>query len=501
VSARNSRQQERSDVSGRGAIRLDDLGLRLPKDPAAPPYAEVRGVGQFNPLLDESHTSLTLQSNCERAWYLGSGLAPGVPEEERRILRTLSSYLGGLGVAVHDGIRRVLEAQRERLNPEGRVLKSSTSHDFARILEDAAEMFAFMEGDSWSEAFPNGRADREHPRYREHLKLKYDLVGSSDPAHVAVPSDSPDHSTYKRQGENLVQALKNWYELFYLDTGEVFRHDPRQLIPPGGLQRIDPALILEVEEKNISYAKQDAFEILALGGLAIPYYELEVPVQTPPVREIAERGLPARFTFRIKTVLDFVYLTFTQRGEPRLVAMDWKTNRIDPHSGKPALVAQEEHAIQLKHYALYLMQRYRDVFQRFEPEIQRSFERTHRPRLELPRELTADMIYLGDAYIGGEGFSAPYRFRPTCAADLDLDSFVKMLRGRLGAKVDKFSSVYPPVSDALKWAPTGLESDSCGSCNQAPLCPDAPAIVREEWPASCSDMLSRLKHPGRIPLV
>jgi len=501
VPPRNSQQQGLNDISGRGAIRLDDLGLRLPKTTDGVAYAEVRGVGQFNPLLDESHTSLTLQGNCERAWYLGSGLASQVPEEERRILRTLSSYLGGLGVVVHDGIRRVLEAQRERLNPEGRVLKSSSLHDFSRILEDASELFAFMEGDSWSESFPNGRSDREHPRYREHLKLKHSLVGNADPAHIALPSDSPDHSAYKRQGENLIQALKNWYDLFYLDTGGFFKQDPRQLVPAGGLQRIDPALILEVEEKNISYAKQDAFEILALGGLAIPYYEVEVPVKNPPVRELAERGLSAQCTFRVKTVLDFVYLTFTRSGEPRLVAMDWKTNRLDPHSGMPALVAQEEHAVQLKHYALYLMQRYKDVFQRFEPEIARAHERARLPRPALPRELTADMIYLGDVYIGGEELSVPYRFRPTCAADLDLDSFVKMLRGRLAAKVEKFASVYPPSSDMSKWAPTGLEANACGACNQAPLCPDAPAIVREEWPASCSDMLSRLKHPGRVPLV
>lgn len=497
-----AKQQPRDDeLAGRGALRLDELGLTLPRKPDEPPLAPVKGRSAFNPVLDESHTSLGIQENCERAWYLGSGLAPGISPEEQRILRTLSSYMGGLGVVVHDGIRRVLEAHREKLNPEGRVLKSSTPHDFGTILEAVAERFAFMEGDSWNEAFPDGRAGRDHPRYREHLKLKHSLVGGQNPDQVTLPTDSPDHFSYKRHAENLGQALRTWYDAFFLDPDDIFKHDPRHLIPPGGLKRIDPALIFEVEEKNISYAKHDAFEILALGGLSIPYYEIEVPVKSPPIPELARRGLPALFTFRVKTVLDFVYLTFTPNGDPRLVAMDWKTNRLDPFSGMPTHMTQEEHATQLKHYALYLMQRYRDVFDRFKPEIRRSFERTGRPMPQLPKELTADMVYLGDVYLAGDELAAPYRFRPVCAADLDLDSFVRSLRSRLASKVAKFSNVDPPLSDISRWAPNGLELDTCKNCNQAPLCPDVPTDIRSEWPVSSAEMLARLKQPGRIPLA
>jgi len=497
-----AKQQPRDDeVASRGALRLDQLGLTLPQRPGDPPMAPVKGRSAFNPVLDESHTSLAIQEHCERAWYLGSGLAAGVNAEEQRILRTLSSYMNGLGVVVHDGIRRVLESHREKLNPEGRVLKSSSPHDFGAILEAVAERFAFMEGDSWNEAFLDGRTDRDHPRYREHLKLKHRLLGDQNPAQSSLPADSPDHFAYKQHAENLVQALHTWHQAFFLDRDDIFRHDPRHLIPPGGLRNIDPALIFEVEEKNISYAKHDAFEILALGGLSIPYYEIEVPVRNPPIPELARRALPALFTFRVKTVLDFVYLTFTPSGEPRLVAMDWKTNRLDPFSGAPARISQEEHATQLRHYALYLMQRYRDVFERFKPEIQRSFERTSRPMPHLPKELTADMVYLGDVYLAGEQLAAPYRFRPVCAADLDLDSFVRTLRGRLASKVAKFSSVDPPLSDMGRWAPNGLELETCRNCNQAPLCTEAPSEIRAEWPASSAEMLARLKQPGRIPLA
>lgn len=500
MSARNARKSE-DETSSRGCTKLDELGLHLPRRPTDPQLADVKAHNVFHPVLDESHTGLNIQSSCERAWYLGSGIAPGIPPEEHRILRSLSSYLGGLGIAVHDGIRRILDAHRERLNPEGRVLKSAAPYDFEKIRQAVVKRFDFMEEDSWSESFPNGRADRDHPRFREHLKLKHSLVGKENPARITLPHDSPDRGTYDKHRESLEQALKNWHELFYLDREDVFKHDPRHLIPAGGLKHIDPALVLEVEEKNISYAKYDSFEILGLGGLSIPYYEIEVPITNPPVQELAQRGLDARFLFRVKAVLDFVYLTFTPQGAPRLVAMDWKTNRLDEFSGKPALIVQEEHTTQLKHYALYLMQRYRDVFTRFEPEIQRAFARAHRPMPELPKELTTDMVFLGDAYLSGDDLSAPYRFRPVCAADLDLDAFVGSVRGRLAAKVAKFTSLWPAASDMGQWAPTGLERGTCQTCNQAPLCPDAPSDVREEWPASSADMLSRLKHPKRIPLV
>lgn len=484
-----------NDISGRGSITLDQLGLKLPPLPSGATPAEVRPKGAFSPVLDESHTSLMLQERCERAWFLGSGIAPGINEMEQRLLRSLSSYMNGLGAVVHEGIRRVLDAHREKLNPEGRVLKSPTDYDFSRISEALLERFSFMEGDSWTENFPNGRADYDHPRFREHVKLKANIVSRSNPAHIQLPETSPDAHQYKRCRETLQQALVNWHELMYIDRGDLFRHDPRSLVPAGGLKQIDPALILEVEEKNVAYFKQDPFQILSMGGLSIPYYEVEAQVEHPPVPELARREIPARFTFRIKAVLDFVYLTFTPDDRPRLVAMDWKTNTLDEHSGRPALVAQEEHTTQLKHYALYLMQRYSNVFQRFEPEIRRAFERSGRTPPKLPSELTADMVFLGDVYLSGKEISAPRRFRPVCAADLDLDTFIHSLRQRLVAKVGKFSSISPPVSTLSQWAPTGLEAGQCQGCNQASLCPSAPADVKSTWPASTVALLSSLKHP------
>ena len=484
-----------SDLSGRGCLTLDQLGLKLPPPVSGPAPAEVKPRGAFSPVLDESHTSLMLQESCERAWFLGSGLAPGIDEREQRLLRSLSSYMTGLGTAVHEGIRRVLDAHREKLNPEGRVLKSPTSYDFDRISESVMEHFSFMEGDSWTESFPNGRTDRDHPRFREHVKLKAELVGDNNPAHVVLPESSPDARKYDRCRDILRQALTNWHELMYLDRDDLFRHDPRSLVPAGGLKSIDPALILEVEEKNVAYFKQDPFQILSMGGISIPYYEVEAAVGNPPVPELARRGVAANVTFRVKAVLDFVYLAFTPEGQPRLVAMDWKTNLLDEHSGRPALAAQDEHTIQLKHYALYLMQRYRDVFQRFEPEIRRAFERSGRVTPKLPTELTADMIFLGDVYLSGEDLSAPRRFRPVCAADLDLDAFVHSLRQRLVAKLGKFSNISPPASSLPLWAPNGLEAGRCQSCNQAPICPSAPAEIKSEWPVSTVGLLSLLKHP------
>lgn len=495
MSGASKAANQATSISGRGSLTLDQLGLKLPAPQSGSAPAEVKPKGVFNAVLDESHTSLMLQESCERAWFLGSGLAPGIDEREQRLLRSLSSYMNGLGTVVHEGIRRVLDAHREKLNPEGRVLKSQTPYEFDRISESVLERFSFMEGDSWSESFPNGRADRDHPRFREHVKLKAELAGSNNPAHVVLPESSPDARKFERCKETLRQALVNWHEVMYLDRADVFRHDPRALVPAGGLQRVDPALILEVEEKNVAYFKQDPFQLLSMGGLSIPYYEIEAAVRNPPVPELAQRGVSANFTFRVKAVLDFVYLSFAPDGRPRLVAMDWKTNALDEHSGRPALVAQDEHTTQLKHYALYLMQRYRDVFQRFEPEIRRAFERSGRPVPKLPTELTADMIFLGDVYLSGEELSAPRRFRPVCAADLDLDAFVHTLRQRLIAKVGKFSSISPPVSALSRWAPNGLDEGRCQGCNQAPLCPDAPADVKSEWPLSTIGLLSILKHP------
>lgn len=496
---RSKRSTQSEVTSARGCLTLDQLGLKLPPSGNGDLPAEVKPRGSFSSVLDESHTSLTLQESCERAWFLGSGLAPGVDVAEQRLLRSLTSYMGGLGTVVHEGIRRVLDAHREKLNPEGRVLKSPVAYDFARITDSVLERFSFMEGDSWGECFPNGYADREHPRFREHVQLKHELVGSANPAQVALPEQSPDANRYARYREVLRQALNNWHDIFYLDRDDVFKHDPRGLVPAGGLKHVDPALILEVEEKNVAYFKHDPFQILSMGGISIPYYEIEAPIENPPLADLARRGLQARFTFRVKAVLDFAYLTFTPDGRPRLVAMDWKTNMLDEHSGRPALVAQEEHMVQLKHYALYLLQRYRDVFQRFEPEIRRAFGRGGREVPQLPEELTADMIFLGDVYLGGEDLSAAYRFRPVCAADLDLDAFVQSLRQRLVSKVAKFSSIEPPVSDLSRWAPVGLEAGRCGGCNQAALCPSAPGEVKSEWPASVLTMLSLLRHPKPRP--
>ncbi len=499
MSQQNNRTVQDNGIAARGCLTLEQIGLRLPPATSEPLPADVKPRGVFNAVLDESHTSLNLQGSCERAWFLGSGLAPGIDPHEQRLLRSLSSYMGGLGTVVHEGIRRVLDAHREKLNPEGRVLKSPTAYDFSRILESVLERFSFMEGDSWGESFPNGNPDRDHPRFREHVKLKHELVGGSSPAQVSIPEHSPDARHFSRYRETLRQALENWHSLFFLDSEDVFKSDPRGLVPAGGLRHVDPALILEVEEKNVAYFKDDPFQLLSMGGFSIPYYEIEAPIENPPVPELTKSGLQARFTFRVKAVLDFVYLTFTADGRPRLVAMDWKTNMLDEHSGRPAIVAQEEHLVQLKHYALYLMQRYRDVFQRFEPEIRRAFSRSGREAPALPRELTADMVFLGDAYLSGEGLSAQHRFRPVCAADLDLDAFVQTLRQRLISKVAKFSKIEPPTSEISRWAPNGIEEGRCSGCNQAPLCSSAPADIKSEWPESVSGMLSLLKHPRPKP--
>ena len=486
--------------AARGCLTLEQLGLKVPRVVTDLPIADVHAQASYNSVLDESHTGLTLQGRCERAWYLGSGLEPSIDQREHHILRSLSSYIGALGTVVHEGIRRVLDAQRERLSHDGRVLKAQTPYDLDQILKSITERFRYMEQHSWAEFFPNGRADRDHPRFIEHLKIKHQLVAGESPQLVNLQEKSPDQHTFVRLEEEALQAFKNWHELVYLDKQDIFKDDPRQIVPIGGLAKIDPLLIIELEEKNVSYVKHDSFEILGLGGVSIPYYEIEVPIEHPPIDKLSRNDLSARFTFRVKTVLDLAYLTFTPEGAPRLVAMDWKTNRLDSFSGAPSFAAAEEHLTQLKHYAVYLLQRYKDVFQRFAPEIKRAFERAHRTMPKLPNELSADMVYLGDLYLYGEELSTPYRFKPICAADMDLDLFVDNLRTRMAAKVEKFTNIDPPVSSLQAWAPTGLENNVCQRCNQAPLCPDASAEIRKEWPVSSADMLAQLRHPRRIPL-
>jgi hypothetical protein len=176
--------------------------------------------------------------------------------------------------------------------------------------------------------------------------------------------------------------------------------------------------------------------------------------------------------------------------------MDWKTNTLDEYTGAPAYGTQQDHLMQLKHHSLYLLQRYRDVFQRYEKEISLAFQRSGKAMPSLPRELTAEMVYVGDVYLSSGDFSARYRFKPKCAADLDLDLFVSDLRERLTAKVSKFASIDPIQTELQRWLPTGLKRNKCESCNQAPVCPDVPADVRSEWPASVRGMLEKLVLPS-----
>jgi hypothetical protein len=263
---------------------------------------------------------------------------------------------------------------------------------------------------------------------------------------------------------------------------------------------VDPALFLELEEKSIGYLRHGGVQALAQGGPSIPYYEVDVRVNNATIPKLAQSGLPGQFRFRIRNVIDCVYLTFTPRGEPRLVAMDWKTNAIDEHSGEPSFAVREDHHTQLKHHALYLLQRYSDVFERYDHEITLAFQRAGRVKPTLPKQLTADMVFVGDVYLAGKDFGAEYRFQPHCAADLDHDLFVAELRGKLAKKLSKFSSIDPVRTGLEFWEPKradGTATDRCEYCAQVPVCPSVPAAIRDEWPASVTDLLARLTPPPR----
>lgn len=470
------------------------LGLKLPRTIDGQPHATVSPASDFHWLLDESHSSILRQANCERAWYLGSGLERAIDVHEIAILKSLTTYGGAFGTVVHDVIRRALNAHRQILAADGRPLTESREIEFDRNLAAGIERLRSMFDASWRESFPNGRASRDHPRFVEHVKEKHELVKAQGPT-ATLPSTSEDSATVDNLVAQLQEATTRWRDLFFRDSEDAFRDAPRGLIPEGGLRNIDPALIIEVEESTISYLKQDTLELLARRGLSIPFYELDLAIANPPISALLNSGIPGKFEFRIRNVVDFVYLTFTPSGEPRLVAMDWKTSTLDEFTGAPPYGTQQDHLMQLKHHSLYLLQRYRDIFHRYEKEIALAFRRSGKQMPTLPRELTAEMVYVGDVYLSAGDFSARYRFKPKCAADLDLDLFVTDLRDRLTEKVRKFLSVDPIQTELQRWLPTGLKKNKCETCTQAPVCPDVPTEVRDEWPPSVKGLLERLVLP------
>ena len=484
-------------VDGVPVSSSNPLGLKLPNRIEGQIHATVSPTSNFHWLLDESHSSILRQAHCERAWYLASGLERAIDVHEVAILKSLSTYGGAFGTVVHDIIRRTLDAHREILAVDGRALTESRAHDFDRGVAAGVERLSHMIVDSWRESFPNGKASRDHPRFVEHIKAKHQIDQQRGAMPPSVPQAYPNPSTVDGLKDQLKETAVRWRDLFYLDLGDVFRDDPRGLIPPGGLRNIDPALVIEAEEKSISYLKQDTFELLAQGALSLPFYELDVAIPNAPVSVLQKAGVPGRFQFRIRDVIDFVYLTFTQKGEPRLVAMDWKTNSLDEHTGAPSYATQQAHLAQLKHHAVYLLQRYQDIFQRYDKEILLAFQRAGKHKPDLPRQLSPEMVFVGDVYLSAGDLGAQYRFKPKCAADLDLDIFIADLRERLTQKVQKFISVDPVETHLERWAPTGLKTNQCDGCTQAPLCPDVSREIRNEWPASVGALLERLVLPAR----
>ena len=472
------------------------MGLKLPSSIEGQVHATISPASNFHWLLDESHSSILRQVSCERAWYLSSGLERAVDIHEVAILKSLSTYGGAFGTVVHDVIRRALDAHRQVIAVDGRPLTDSRPHDFDRGTAAGVERLSRMIVNSWQESFPNGKASRDHPRFVEHVKAKHHLDMHRGASPPTASERHPDQATVESLKAQLQETVRRWLDLFYLDTEDVFREDPRGLIPPGGLRNIDPALIIEAEEKSVSYLKQDTFELLAKGALSLPFYELDVAIANAPVSVLQKAGIPGRFQFRIRNVIDFVYLTFTQKGEPRLVAMDWKTNSLDEHTGAPSYVTQQAHLAQLKHHAVYLLQRYHDIFQRYDKEITLAFQRSGKHKPALPQVLSSEMVFVGDVYLSGDNLGAQYRFKPKCAADLDLDIFIADLRERLTRKVQKFISVDPIKTELDRWPPTGLTKNQCEGCTQAPICPDVPPEIRTEWPASVGALLERLVVPA-----
>ena len=472
------------------------MGLKLPSRIEGQIHATVSPASNFHWLLDESHSSILRQASCDRAWYLSSGLERAVDIHEVAILKSLSTYGGAFGTVVHDVIRRALDAHRQVLAVDGRALTESRQHDFERGVAAGVERLCRMVENSWEESFPNGKASRDHPRFVEHVKAKHHLDMHRGSLPPTAPKNHSDQATVESLKAHVQETAQRWFDFFYVDTEDVFREDPRGLIPPGGLRNVDPALVIEAEEKSVSYLKQDTFELLAQGALSLPFYELDVAIANAPVSALQKAGVPGRFQFRIRNVIDFVYLTFNQRGEPRLVAMDWKTNSLDEHTGTPSYGTQQTHLAQLKHHAVYLLQRYHDIFQRYDKEITLAFHRSGKHKPALPRELSSEMVFVGDVYLSGADLSAQYRFKPKCAADLDLDIFIADLRERLTKKVQKFTSVDPIQTVLDRWPATGLTTKQCEGCTQAPICPDVPAEIRNEWPASVGALLERLVVPA-----
>ena len=464
---------------------------------------EVRAVrGRHNVLLRQSPSTLTKNDFCQRASFLHNERPKNEPEGmERKILRYLSGYDAALGDAVHDGIHRILHAHRQQLTSDQRTLKHSEKLNFERVVEDAYKGFERRIVASWLENYPRGHPTRGEPRYREHVLEKARQVRTGDvkvkDGRVIYSPEPPDLAKLERCKEEIVRSLRNWHQLFYEDQSRAHERDPRSLIPKGGLSGIHPLLILELEERAVSYRTTDGFEKLRPGESEFPYYEIEVPMQGVGVGSHSNKDTPALFVFQMSTVIDLMYLHFTERGEPRLVIADWKTNKLDEYSGAVHAITKEQQDDQLRHYCLYALKRYGDVFERFRPQIEMAAQALGITP-QIPKRLEPHHIYCGDVYLRGDGLPRELRFSPKCAADLDLHAFEFRLRRELSEIAHKFDNIDPLVTTLERWAPTGLARRACKICNQAKHCPDAPGEVRAVWPeARLQDILAGLVLPAR----
>lgn len=459
------------------------------------PSATVRVGSGYNWALQHSPTTFSRLGFCERAFALERiESRDSAQESSRRTLKYLGSLEGSLGDAVHSGISTVLTAQRQMLNStDSRTLKRSLEIELPAVIERVVKEFHDGVLRSWRETFTRGHPTRGEPRYREHVLEKHRIQAAHTAAQkaeeqkdsiesVLIPNDPPDTDKIEKVKCEIRRCLLTWHSQVFHDGTDAFNRDPHRILPRGGLAAVHPLLIVELEERKVSYTATDGLEMLKPGAAEMPFYEVEATCQGIAIGRARAPEITRNYIFKINTIIDLMYLTFTPSGDPRLVILDWKTNKLDKHSGRPHFTVGQQHKDQLKHYALYALKRYGDIFTRYSRQIEIA-SKALGITPKLPARLSPEQIFLADVYLRGDGLPREYRITPVCAADLDLVEFEAGLKIKLEHYLRRFNNIDPVTTELERWRTNGLEANSCRFCNQVPRCDAAPNDERARWPS------------------
>lgn len=140
----------------------------------------------------------------------------------------------------------------------------------------------------------------------------------------------------------------------------------------------------------------------------------------------------------------------------RIVISDWKTNKLDPATGRPFGKTGGKHLEQLAEYAVYMMEHFPGV--------------------------SPEDILLRVYYLRGNGIPAARRVEEYSAVSIDPSPGMAKTRERIRLgmqdRANRFIDPETDHTDAQYW-PTTENTAHCRYCKVAGRCEGAPPEVRE----------------------